>query len=256
MPNLVLHRDVKLGKRVATPDPRDFQFADLVSTAQPPKAPPEFGHEGLITAWGMLGNDTVGDCVIAGAGHETEMWNKEAGRTVTISAATAIKAYSEVTGYNPKDPNTDQGTDMGVAAKWRRAKGMPDDAGNRHKIAAYLSIKPGNFSQLKQAAWLFGAVGIGIEFPASAMDQFNAGQPWDVVKGSQIEGGHYIPIVAVRGNYVEIVTWGQIQKVTLAFLAKYCDEAYAYVSLEALENGKSLEGFDTATLEHWLSQLK
>ena len=61
------------------------------------------------------------------------------------------------------------------------------------------------------AAYLFGAVGIGIRFPAFAMDQFNAGQPWDVqTTNAKIDGGHYIPLVANHAN-LEIVTGGDCE---------------------------------------------
>jgi hypothetical protein len=35
-----------------------------------------------VAHWGMLGNDHYGDCVWAGAAHETMLWNKEAARNV------------------------------------------------------------------------------------------------------------------------------------------------------------------------------
>jgi hypothetical protein len=39
----------------------------------------------------------------------------------------------------------------------------------------------------------FGAAGLGVKFPTSAMKQFKAGKPFTVVK-SGIEGGHYMPV--------------------------------------------------------------
>jgi hypothetical protein len=105
--------------------------------------------------------------------------------------------------------------------------------------------------------YLFGAAGIGIKFPNTAMDQFNAGKPWDVAKNSKIEGGHYIPGVGrdAKGNIV-VVTWGKIQLMTPRFYAKYCDEVVAYVSDEALTtSGKTLEGFNLAELKADLSAL-
>ena len=84
---------------------------------------------------------------------------------------------------------------MQAAASYRRKTGVIDTKGKRHKIVAYLALTKGNLDQHVSAAYLFGAVGVGIQFPASAMDQFNAGKPWDVVSGAKIEGGHYIPLV-------------------------------------------------------------
>jgi hypothetical protein len=43
----------------------------------------------------------------------------------------------------------------------------------------YLPLAPGNPDQLALAIYLFGAIGIGIKFPNTAMDQFNAGKTGD-----------------------------------------------------------------------------
>jgi hypothetical protein len=107
---------------------------------------------------------------------------------------------------------------------------------------------------VQEALYLFQAVGIGIEFPESAMQQFNSGEPWDVVSGAKVEGGHYIPLVAKRDN-LEVVTWGALQQMTPAFYEKYCDEAWAYISEENLKAGKSPEGFNLEQLQADLSGL-
>src|SRR6185312_10072653 len=205
-----------------------------------------FGHQELVDPnWGMLGNDDFGDCVWAGAAHETMLWNKEAGNTVGFSNKAVLGDYSTVTGFDPRDPkNTDKGTDMQEAASFRRKKGVHDAAGARHKIVAYLALRPGDFDQLVLAMYLFGAVGIGFKFPTSAMAQFNAGKPWDVVAGAQLTGeGHYVPGVGrdKKGNLV-VVSWGRLQLMTKSFYAKYNDESVAYVSSEMLKDGTTPEG--------------
>jgi hypothetical protein len=261
-----VHTTHRLGKAPATYDRRDLQFAHYRAGALPPH-PKTFGHEKLIgaRAWQMLGNgpdDSVrpgfqgaGDCVFAGAAHETMMWNLEAGVDVKFTGANVIADYSAVTGYVVGDDSTDQGTDVRQALKYRQKTGIVDAAGKRHKIGAYLALEPGNPEQLYEALYLFGAVGIGIEFPESAMDQFSRGKPWSVVSRAPTDGGHYIPLVAKRTN-LDCVTWGQLQALTLSFYDKYCDEAFAILSPEMLKGGKSLEGFDLAQLQADLAALK
>jgi hypothetical protein len=203
----------------------------------------------------MLGNDTAGDCVFAGADHETMLWTTEAANPATFTAATAIADYSAVTGYDPGNPATDQGTEVRQALQYRQQTGLVDAAGNRHRIGAYLALEPGDMDHLLEALYLFSAVGIGIQVPQSAMDQFHAGQPWSVVYGTQeIIGGHYVPMVAYRGNLV-CVTWGRLQQITRQFYLKYCDEAWAILSPEMLKGGVSLEGFDLAQLQADLAAL-
>jgi hypothetical protein len=239
----------KFGKKPARAGAISFALSDYADFSKLPPVPKTFGHEALIGAdWGMLGNDQYGDCVWAGAAHETLLWNAEAKHPVVFSAESVLSDYASVTGFNPNNPDSDQGTDVGVAAAYRRKTGVLDQAGNRHQVAAYLALKPGNMTELYAAMYLFGAVGIGIEVPSSAMDQFNEGKPWSVVHGSQIEGGHYIPLVAKRTN-LECVTWGKLQQVTTGFYERYCDEAVVYLSAEALVNGKSPEAFDYAQLQ-------
>ncbi|MDA8336586.1 MAG: hypothetical protein M0Z41_16615 [Peptococcaceae bacterium] len=238
----------KLGKKPATYDRRDLQFIRYRIAPLPPH-PAQFGHENLIGTWGMLGNDIVGDCVFAGADHETMLWTTEGGDPARFSAETAIADYSAVTGYNPADPSTDRGTDVRQALQYRQQTGLVDVAGARHRIGAYLALELGNTGYLLEAMYLLGAVGIGIQVPRSALDQFDAGQPWSVVQGNQeIVGGHYVPLVAYRDNLV-CVTWGALQPMTLQFYAKYCDEAWAILSPEMLKGGRSLEGFDLSQLQ-------
>ena len=252
------HLPLKLGKKPARPGAVKFKLANYLDKAKLPTPPKMFGHQGLIGAnWEMLGNDHYGDCVWAGAAHETMLWNKEAGRIIAFNDQSVLKDYSAVTGFNPKDPSTDQGTDMQVAASYRRKTGVLDVPGKRHKVIAYLALAPGNPDQLALAIYLFGATGIGIKFPNSAMDQFNAGKPWDVSKNAKIEGGHYIPGVGrdAKGNIV-VVTWGKIQLMTPRFYTKYCDEVVAYVSDEALlAGGRTLDGFNLAQLKADLNAL-
>jgi hypothetical protein len=247
---------LKLGKKPATYNSHDFRFMHY-RRGTLPSHPPQFGHEDIFgtDAWGILGNDTAGDCVFAGADHETMLWTGEAGSPVTFEADNAISDYSAVTGYDPAKPETDRGTDVRQALQYRQLTGLIDAKGTRHKIGAYLALEPGNTDDLLEALYLFSAVGIGLEVPESAIYQFNAEQPWSVVHGRpQIVGGHYVPLVADRGNLV-CVTWGRLQQMTLQFYKKYCDEAWAILSPEMLKGGLSLEGFDITQLQIDLSAL-
>jgi hypothetical protein len=240
----------KLGKKPARAGAITFALARYADAAALPAVPATFGHDGLIGAkdWLMLANDRYGDCVWAGAAHETMMLEREAGTIVSFTDADVLGDYAAVTGFDPKAPQTDQGTDMQAAADYRRKTGICDWGGKRHTIAAYLALEPGNLTHLYQAAYLFGAVGIGLEFPASAFDQTDRGEPWDVVTQSPNEGGHYVPLLGRRADGLHVVTWGALQVMTEAFLKTYCDEAIAYVSRECLVAQKSPEGFDYGAL--------
>lgn len=249
---------LKFGKTPARPEAMKFKFANYALSSKLPKPPKNFGHEAAVGKdWGMMANDKWGCCVLAGAAHESMLWTRMSQNCIdaTFTDANVLAAYSEITGFNPNDPNTDQGTDMKEAASYRRKTGITDSKGNVHKVAAYLSVAPGNLTEHYQALYLFGAVGIGIECPSNVIDQFDAGKPWSVTKGTKIEGGHYIPTVAKR-THLECVTWGRIQGMTTGFFGKYNDESVAYLSEEMLDNRKSPEGFDYDALLADLNSLK
>ncbi len=247
--------DLKLGKLEARPYPKKFSLEALVDVTELPAAPPAFGHEDIIghDAWGMLANDKYGCCVWSGGAHESMLLNMEVGNIVPFDDAGVLGDYAS-TGFDPADPSTDQGTDVQQAANYRRTIGLLDAKDNRHKIAASLGLTPGNVSHLWQALYLFDIVGIGLQLPASAMDQFDKGQPWDVVTGSPIEGGHYVPMIAKR-DMLYIVTWGKLHPMTLRFFSTFCDEARTYLSQEAIVNQKSPDGFDYATLQQAMRTL-
>lgn len=252
---------LRLGKAPASEDRRDLLFVNYVDVAQLPATPAEFGHEKLFPekGWGMLGNDEWGDCAWAGPAHETMMLSTEGGHPAAFTTAGVLSDYAAGTGFDagagaPGHNPTDKGSDVRKVLAYRRKTGIVDATGSRHKIGAFVKLEPKNLTHVYQALYLFQTVGIGIEFPGSAMQQFNEGKPWSVVAGAQIEGGHYVCCVAKRHN-VEIVTWGALQQMTVEFFETYCDEAWVYLSTEDLEKETDPEGFKLSQLKEDLKKL-
>ena len=245
-----------LGKKPAR-DAVSFKFATYFDATALPAPPSVFGKPWLVTDWGLLANDSIGDCVWAGAAHETMLWRAEAGAPVQFTDKAVLADYSALTGYSPGNPDSDQGTDMQEAASYRQKTGVADWTGERHKIDAYVALKPGNLDQLALAAFLFGAAGVGIQLPTSAFDQFDNAEPWSVVNGSSIEGGHYVPIVGrnTHGNFL-CVTWGRLHAITPQFLLQFNDEGIGFLSLERMRGKISPQGFDAATLQSDLALLQ
>lgn len=245
---------MRLGKRPARHAVR-FKFAEFFDTTKLPVPPKVFGNYPRVPKWFGLGNDRYGNCVWAGAAHETMLWTLEG---FDVRARFTIKDtlsdYSEVTGFDPNKPLTDQGTDMQEAASYRRKVGIIDARGNRHKIDSYVALDIGDVDELALAVYLCGACGVGLELPQSAME--GLGRPWDVVESSRILGGHYVPVMGRNeaGNFV-LVTWGDLQEMTPNFYHRYSDEALAYLSIERLKEEASPEGFDLAKLQYYLARL-
>lgn len=249
--------NLKTGRIRSKPDPRDLQFEDYAKDSTV-VVPPVFGHGKSFSDWGMLGNDEYGDCVFAGGGHETMLIDNLASpgaktgfEAVKFTPENALDDYGAVTGFNPKTGEGDNGTEPRAALQYRVKTGLVDASGKRHKIAAYVAV-PLKISTILEATFIFDAVGIGFEFPGPAMEQFNKGEPWSVVEGAKIEGGHYVPIVGrPAAGELAVITWAKRQVMSEAFFSKYVDEAWAFITEESL-NAKTQEnwgGFDWATLE-------
>jgi hypothetical protein len=248
----------KLGKKPARPNAVAFRLATFqTGEITLPPVPRSFGTQAPAKPWGMYGNDQYGDCVWAGAAHEHRVFRlRDSGADIPFTSTQVLADYAAATGFSKDDPGSDQGTDMEEAAKYRRKTGIRGPKGTRHKIGAYLALNPQNLAQLKQAAWLYGAVGVGIRFPDTAMQQFNAGQPWSVAPGARLQGGHYVPLVGFDGTHFLVVTWGRLQKVDHAFLYKYADEALVYVSEDLLGADKvSPQGLNVTQLQQELARL-
>lgn len=275
---------LKTGKKPATYSSRDLKFSDIPASALTTTLPhipnPGGGYGTDLPYWGMAGNGPVdsndnslppswsaaaqgaGDCTCAGPDHETMESAFNARRPAPVfNAKTAIGTYIVITGiegaaYDPVSGANDNGCDVRDVLNYRQKTGIADANGNLYKIGAYVSVEPGNLLALWQALYLFEAVGIGINFPNSAMDQTNAGQMWSVVPGATIEGGHYIPLVGHPTNNVwTCITWGKRQTMTPQFISQYCDEAWAYLDAERYNavTGETLQNFRDADLERYLS---
>jgi hypothetical protein len=255
------------GKAPATADPRDLKFSTYRTAAALPVVPEDWGYDNVVPrgAWGMLGNDQWGDCVWAGAAHEHILTSTVAGAPVAFSDESVLSDYSAATGFDanagpPGQNPTDRGTNVRAALGYRRSTGILDAAGKRHTIGAYLQldigrIQSGDFSEVAEAAYLFGAVGIGIQVPQSAETEFSEHKMWSYVPGSPNAGGHYVPIVAHR-KHVECVTWGRVQTMGARFISHYVDEAWAILNPDFLNAaGENPQGFDIDQLRADLAQL-
>jgi len=239
----------KLGKLPAQPGRPHLKLTPTLGQLPDPPAEVDNG----AGQYPMYANDHLGDCVEAGLGHQVGQYTRvSSGTEVLFSDDQIIAAYSAITGYTPGDENTDEGTYTQDAMTWWRKTGLEG-----HKIVLFASIRLTDVKALKQAIWAFGGVGIGFNFPAYAMDQFNAGQPWDVQRqNAQIEGGHYVLATGYDEKYLNVKTWGAEQEMSWAFLAKYADEAWVVLTEEMVgAAGSFLPGVDLYGLGEDFSQL-
>lgn len=227
------------GKLPAQPARPHLKFSAVLAEAQQRArvaAPPvsRLFADPAIT-WDVLGNDQVGDCTCAEVGHQVNQltWYGS-GVEVKPTDTQVLAFYSAITGYDPAKPDTDTGAYIqDVLAYWRK-NGLIG-----HKIVAYAAVDVSNVVEVKQAIALFGSLNVGINFPGSAMDQFNAGQDWDVVKGAKVEGGHCIMVLGYDANGLDLITWGKRIRMTWAFWKKYVDEAWLLLDPDGVQKAGS-----------------
>jgi hypothetical protein len=251
------HLPKKLGKKPARHGAILFKARNYFDLARLPKPPSSFGAYHQISDWQDFDNSRFGNCVFAGAAHEEMVWALEgSGKVCQFSTEGVLADYAAVTGFDPKDPETDQGTDMGDAARYRRRTGIVDARGNRQTIDAYARLPLRRLDWLKTMMWLMGGVGLGFEFPGYAMEQFERGHPWKVQPKGEIDGGHYVCALGwTEGGDIVTVTWGKVQLMTPEFYERYSDEVIVYLDSSRLRNKVSPEGFHFDKLRSDLGSL-
>lgn len=246
MPTHVTHGEVKLGKRPARRSLKSLPLSAYMRSGAVP-FPPVHAWERPIE-WGMLGNDTVGDCTIAAALHMITGWQAvaNAGPQLWVySNAEALTLYSAITGYNPADPSTDQGAvELDVLNYWR------DTGMLSHKIAGYVTLDVGNIDQIKAACYVFGGVYLGFSVPSYIMNVPSGGS-WSARPGvdTSIEGGHAIYIAGYGKDGARCVSWGTTYTFDWQFWSEYVDEAYGIVSQDWIRHsGTSPSGLSMTAL--------
>lgn len=243
----VSHGTVKLG--LDRSRPHAFRLLPMSNYARASAIPypPVLAWERPIT-WGMLGNDTVGNCVIAKTLHQVMSWDAVAHAASPVSFTTeqAIELYSAVTGYNPSNPDSDQGTDPLAMLQYWQTNGVYG-----HRIAGGVSLDISNLDALKSAIYTFGGVEFDISVPAYVMNVAAGGSWSNTDAGDQtILGGHSILAVGYGSQGFRIVSWGTTYTANFAFWSQFLIGATAAVSADWIKQSGCTPGagLDLATL--------
>lgn len=239
------HSKMKLGRKAIKTDSRTLALGKYLTPSLPAPPPTADWTKG-ITSWGMMLNNTLGDCTIAGVAHAVQVWTANNGKMTTVPDPTVESYYEKWDGYNPANPSTDNGgVELDVLNDWKQ-QGF---AGNT--LTAFADPKVANLTEIHQAIQLFGGVYIGLSLPLTAQTQ----DVWDVVAkgGAKAKpgswGGHCVFVPKYDAKTFTCITWGQLKTMTVAFWNKYCDEAHALLSPDWLSTKGSPAGFDMAQLQ-------
>lgn len=222
-------RQFKLGRKAGDPNKPRLRLSRFLSDTAP-TYPENRDYISKVANWPMYLNDRLGDCTCATVGHTIQVLTTYGqGQTVAVSDNDVLTAYEAVSGYNPNTGANDDGAVVQDVLNYWRKTGV-----GGHNILAFAYVEPSNTEELFAAMNLFGTIYLGIDFPNTAFDQLDAGEPWDVVDGAVSEGGHAINAAYydVSDKMWKVITWGQVQPMTQAFWDKYVDEAWVVISHE------------------------
>jgi hypothetical protein len=245
------HSQMKLGRKAIKTDSRTLKLAKYLTPALPPAPPAQDWTKG-IQSWGMMHNDTLGDCTIAAVSHAVQVFSACASTEITVPDSQVLHYYEKWDGYKPGDPSTDQGgVELDVLNNWQKSEF------DKHKLIAFADPARTNLEEIRQAITLFGGVYIGLSLPITAQTQ----TVWDVVPGSPNAkpgswGGHAVFVAAYDPNGFTCITWGQLKTMTVAFWNEYVDEAHTLLSQDWLTAKGSPQGFNLAELKSDLGLIK
>lgn len=217
--------DGMLGKLPRKLDKRTLWLENYLDFPSLPPLPERVDYLSKAAPFSMAGNDVYGDCVVASASHMIPVWTATAGRhTETVPDQKVVDTYLKLTG------GVDSGLYLLDFLRFWKSTGFYG-----HKIGAFAAVNPKNIKAVKYANFLFGGVYLGLGLPLSAKDN----DVWEVPavgltgNGAPYSwGGHAVNCGEYGNYYNSVVTWGRVQPMSWEFLAAYCDEAYAIVTLE------------------------
>jgi hypothetical protein len=235
----------KLGRRAVKHDSRTLKLGRYM-TAALPSPPASVDWTKGIASWGMMLNDDLGDCTIAGVAHAVQVFSTNAGTEAIVPDAVVLSYYESWDGYVDGDPSTDNGgIELDVLTNWK-AQGF-----DGHKLTAFADPDVKNIAEIRQAINLFGGIYIGMSVTNQAIStDSDPSVPWDVGGDTTIAGGHCVFVTGYDANFIYFISWGQVFKMTYAYWSAYVDEAHALLSPDFIAaNGLDPQGFNLAQLE-------
>jgi hypothetical protein len=236
---------LKLGKLPVRHDVRTLQLPRYVDESVLPAAPPSLDETNSVEEWPLYGNDRIGDCTCAAAGHMIEAWTAAAsGDAVEITERSVLAAFDRVKVVDPAT-GEEGAVELDVLRYWRKT-GI-----GRHRIGAFAAVPVHDHRLVRTGAYLFGGLYLGLALPLTAQRQdvwdWTGSLAGDSRPGSW--GGHAVDVVRYDADGLTVVTWGRLQELTWAFWDRYVDECYCVLSRDFLAGGRAPNGFRLAELK-------
>lgn len=204
-----------------------------------------------VMAWerpielGMLGNDMVGDCTVAGFYHMqmTERSVAQAGNPLIVTTEQALSDYSAITGYDPTTGANDNGAYCADVLTYFQNKKM---------IAGKASVDYHNVDMVKAAIFLFGGLYTGFTVPQSTVDELQQGIAPTfnfVANDTATNEGHCVNFVGYGRNGCAFDSWGKVYRMGWDYFLQWFTEAWVAPSPNWIKaSGKAPGGLDLTGL--------
>jgi hypothetical protein len=203
-----------------------FKLRDFLVSPPPSPASCDYSAPALSVLNDVEGNAQYGDCVEAEDAHYIAVITGNSGNGLySYTDAQTLADYTAITGFNPNDPSTDQGTDPTVDLNYRVSHGYADGS----KDAGWAIVDATNQAEVKLAVTEFGAVKMWFGIPDSIVQNMPSasGFVWDVTAGAPDgQNGHCIGscgynIVGANAQGLLVYTWGMLGTITWAAVAAW-----------------------------------
>jgi hypothetical protein len=251
---------MKFGRRPSISDERTFKLSGYINKENLPAIPSihNWGKKIKKKKWGTMGNLKAELCTCAAAGHQIMTWTSNTGKLKRPKDSDIMKAYCDLSNYDPLTDENDEGVEPLKVLKYWRKSGI---AGN--KIVAFAKLENKSKEELLQSIYLFGGCYVGLDLPKSALRQWNTTKRWTLPRGGKkkdAEKGslfpHMVLVTGYRKEELRLITWGEEIIMTIDFWEEYGDESYAVFSETFIKHDKTPTGVDIDLLRNTLEVLK
>lgn len=198
--------------------------------------------------WGMLGNDQYGDCGPAATEHYRMAKAGTADITNASDAATEALYFAYGRAQGEPGSHPDQGVDNASWLKWMFDNGY---------ITAYARVDANDADAVRMAMLNFSGVLVGCSLADQAEQEFNDHRPWTITAAERPDPqeGHDILLVAYDSAGETFVTWGALQRATVAWESgeAHAGDLEAWVIMtneDAARNGVDLDAL-RAQISAW-----
>ena len=201
---------------------RALPLKAFMPTAALPQ-PPTICENSLGAALGMWGNDKYGCCTVAALANMRAI---DAHRAREPAPATTeggvVSSYFKLTG----------GADNGLVEHDvldAAMKGL-ELGGDTWMAAAWVTVGLDDLDLCKTLVAMFGSLYLAVELPTDAQKQLQANGVWEPTTGTGGApgswGGHALLLTDFDPSGFGLVTWGGVQRASVAWLAEYAVEAH------------------------------